>query len=286
MNSRISVRRTVKLFIGGAFPRSESGRVTPFRSPSGVLVANVCTASRKDFRESVKVARAAQASWARRTAYNRAQIIYRLAEMLETRRDSLAASLAAQLDIEAAEAMKQVDEAVDLTVAWAGWCDKYQAILATGNPVAGPYHNQSEPEALGVVVALAAPERPLTSLLLAILPPIVAGCSVIVLEAGNAPVTAIDLAEALATSDLPGGVVNILTGSRSELLGHIALHADVDGVAIGAPRPEERQALESAAATNITRTSILEGPDARPATSPWRLLPFLEVKTLWHPTGF
>jgi len=268
--ARIGVRKTYKLYIGGEFPRSESGRSYEAEG------ANVARASRKDVRDAVRAARAAQPGWARRTAYNRGQILYRMAEMMEARR----ALLAGLCDGEA-----EVDAAIDRMVWYAGWADKLAQVLGAANPVAGPYFNFTVPEPTGVV-ALLAPRAPaLAGLVSRIAPAIVGGNTVVAVASESRPLAAVELAEALATSDLPGGVVNILTGFEQELAPWLAGHMDVNAIDIagidGAGAGGQTAELERLAAENVKR--VVRGGAGE--QSLWEIAAFLELKTVWHPIG-
>ncbi len=268
--SRLGVRKTYKLYIGGEFPRSESGRSYEAEG------ANVARASRKDLRDAVRAARGAQPGWAGRTAYNRGQILYRAAEMMEARR----ALLAGLCDGEA-----EVDAAIDRMVWYAGWADKLAQVLGSSNPVAGPYFNFTVPEPTGVVGILA-PETPaLQGLVSRIAPAIVGGNTVVAVASEARPLAAVELAEALATSDLPGGVVNVLTGFKDELAPWLAGHMDVNALDIGevntAGVDGETSELERLAAENVKR--VVHG--AADSQSLWEIAAFLELKTVWHPIG-
>ncbi|GAB2926271.1 aldehyde dehydrogenase family protein [Micromonospora polyrhachis] len=273
MSERLAVRKTYKLFIGGKFPRSESGRSYL------VQETNVALASRKDARDAVLAARAAVKGWSGATAYNRGQILYRIAEMLEGRRDQFVG-----LGLTVAE----VDEAIDRWVWYAGWADKIAQVYGGANPVAGPYFNLSAPEPTGVVGVVAPADSALLGLVSVIAPAIVTGNTVVVLAAEDAPLAAITLAEVLATSDLPGGVVNILTGRITETAPTLASHLDVNAIDLtGVTDPTLAVELEQAAAGNLKRV-------LRPAATPvdWtadpgltRITAFLETKTVWHPKG-
>jgi acyl-CoA reductase-like NAD-dependent aldehyde dehydrogenase len=270
---RVAVRKTYKLFIGGKFPRSESGRSYPVQN------SNVALASRKDVRDAVVAARAAGRGWSRTTAYNRGQILYRAAEMLEGRRAEFVA-----LSVPEAE----VDAAVDRWVWYAGWSDKIAQVYGGANPVAGPYFNLSAPEPTGVVGVVAPVDSALLGLVSVIAPAVVTGNTVVVLAAEETPLAAVTLAEVLATSDLPGGVVNILTGRPAETAPWLAAHLDVNAIDLtGVIDPELARTLEEAATGNLKRV-------LRPATGPvdWaadpgleRMTALLETKTVWHPKG-
>jgi len=286
--ARSSVRKTYKLYIGGAFPRSESGRSYAVAASTGEFIANAAQASRKDARDAVRAARSAQSGWAKATAYNRGQILYRIAEMLEERRDQFARQIADVEGIELGAAYAQVDAAVDRWVWYAGWSDKLAQVLGAANPVAGPYWNISSPEPTGVVALLAPAAPTLLGLTSVIAPAIVGGNAVVAVAPGAAAVPAVTLGEVMATSDLPGGVVNILTGDTAELAPWLASHLDVNaldlaGVPTGTPLARD---LEIAAAENLKRVvRPAAGYDwsADPGLS--RIKPFLETKTVWHPIG-
>ncbi|GGM02161.1 aldehyde dehydrogenase family protein [Nakamurella endophytica] len=282
---RLPVAKTYKLFVGGAFPRSESGRTYPVRGPGGEFLANVARASRKDARDAVVAARKAFRGWAGTTAYNRGQVVYRIAEMLEGRRAQFVDLLVTGDGADPAAAGAAVDAAVDRIVHFAGWTDKLAAVWGSANPVAGPYFSFSVPEPTGVVAALAPPDDALLGLVSVVAPIIASGNTVVVLAAPDHPLPAIALAEVLATSDLPGGVVNILTGDPAEIAPHLAAHGDVDALDLTGAGAELRADLERAAAGTVKRVHVPTGSDwtAPPGTA--RLRAFLEVKTVWHPTG-
>lgn len=263
--SRLPVRKTYKLFVGGAFPRSESGRTYLAEGQ------NVARASRKDLRDAVRAARAAQPGWAEATAYARGQVLYRLAEMMEARRADLAARCAGE---------EEVDRSVDRVVWYAGWADKLAQVLGGTNPVSGPYFNFTVPEPTGVVGILAPDEPALEGVVSRLAPAIVGGNAAVVVASEPHPLAAIELAEAVATADVPAGVVNVLTGSRAELAPWLAGHMDVNAIDLtGAdgPAPE----LERLAAENVKR--VVRG--AADGQSPWEIAAFLEWKTVWHPIG-
>ena len=285
--TRLAVRKTYKLYIGGAFPRSESGRSYQVTSSQGAFLANAALASRKDARDAVKAARAAFGGWSGATAYNRGQILYRIAEMLEGRRAQFADEVAAVEEIGAREALAQVDAAVDRWVWYAGWSDKLAQVRGTVNPVAGPYWNVSSPEPTGVV-AVFAPQRPTLLALVSVLAPvIVSGNAAVLVAPESAALPAVTLAEVLATSDLPGGVVNLLTGRVAELGPPLAGHLDVDAIDLtGVADPVLAVELERAAAQNLKRVRR-PSPQADWAADPGldRMLTCLEIKTVWHPVG-
>jgi len=287
--SRVDVRKTYKLYIGGAFPRSESGHSYEVTDAKGRFVANAALASRKDARDAVVAARKAFGGWSVRTAYNRAQILYRIAEVMEDRRPQFVQAVVQSEGLGAAKAEKVVDEAIDRLVWYAGWADKITQVVGNANPVAGPYFNLSTPEATGVVAVLAPQESSLLGLVSVVAPVVVTGNTVVVVSSYDRPLPAVTFAEVLATSDVPGGVVNILTGSAATIGPWLAAHMDVnaiDLVGVGAD-PGLATELEVAAADNLKRVR------RAPATEPdWTLDPglepmtaFLEIKTVWHPIG-
>jgi acyl-CoA reductase-like NAD-dependent aldehyde dehydrogenase len=262
--SRLPVKKTYKLFIGGEFPRSESGRTYEAQG------ANVARASRKDVRDAVRVARQAFPKWASMTAYNRGQVLYRIAEMMEARRAEFA---------ELSSGAKEVDRSIDRFVWYAGWADKLAQILGSSNPVAGPYFNFTVPEPTGVV-GIVAPRDALAGLVSRLAPAIVGGNSAVVLASETSPLAAVELAEVLATSDVPGGVVNILTGYQEELAPVLAGHMDVNALDLGGADGQVEE-LERLAADNVKR--VVRGK--ADAQSPWEIAAFLELKTVWHPIG-
>ena len=275
---RIEVKKTYKLFINGAFPRSESGRVYEVLSAKKEFVANPCLASRKDLRDAVTAARAAQSGWAKATAYNRGQILYRIAEMLEGRAEQVALELSAALSLTPLKARGIVTESIDRWVWYAGWSDKLSAIEGATNPVAGPYYNFTIPEPLGVVTIAA--ENSFLDFIDALAAAVVSGNSVVALVDGGLAVPAMTFAEVLATSDLPAGVINILTGSLAELSPWAASHMDIDGFDISIITKKNRAALKEAGAENLKR--FYEGGQSQ---SPTRITAFMESKTVWHTIG-
>ncbi|WP_129841996.1 aldehyde dehydrogenase family protein [Streptomyces sp. RFCAC02] len=285
---RLPVLKTYKLFVGGAFPRSESGRVYEVSDVSGRRLAHAPLASRKDARDAVVAARKAFGGWSRATAYNRGQILYRVAEMLEGRREQFAAEVAAAEGLDGAAAGAAVDAAVDRWVWYAGWTDKVAQVAGAANPVAGPYFNLSTPEPTGVVAALAPEESSLLGLVSVLAPVLATGCTAVVVTSEGAPLPALSLAEVLATSDLPGGVVNLLSGRRAELGPPLASHGDVDALDLTgtAGDPSLAADLEAAAAgtlKRVRRPRAGEDWTADPGTG--RILAWLETKTVWHPMG-
>jgi acyl-CoA reductase-like NAD-dependent aldehyde dehydrogenase len=281
--SRLSVPKTYKLFIGGAFPRSESGSTYEVTTPKGAFLANAAMGSRKDARDAVVAARAAQSGWAGATAYNRGQVLYRVAEVLEGRREQFVAEIRASEGVSAAAATAQVDAAIDAWVWYAGWTDKFAQVAGSGNPVAGPFFNLSVPEATGVV-AVVAPQGvangSLRGLVAAVAPALVAGNTVVVIADERRPLSSISLAEVLATSDLPGGVLNVLTGSPAEMLPHLASHADVNALDLLGAGALSWVDAEIAAAETLKR--VLRPEPGIPALSLDRVLAFTETKTVWH----
>jgi acyl-CoA reductase-like NAD-dependent aldehyde dehydrogenase len=283
---RVTVRKTYKLFIGGAFPRSESGRTYPISDCDGGFVANVAQASRKDLRDAVVAARKAFPGWSEATAYNRGQVLYRIAEMLEGRRAQFAAEVATSEGVSARAADDQVSAAIDRWVWYAGWSDKLSQVLGAANPVAGPYFNFSIPEPTGVVGIVAPTSSSLLGLVSVVAPVIVSGNATVVIASSPRPLPAVTFGEVLATSDLPGGVVNLLTGDVAELAPWLASHQDVNALDL-AGAADLAEELERSAADTVKR--VLRPGDADPDwTVPpdlSRMTAFLETKTVWHPVG-
>jgi len=285
--SRVAVRKTYKLYIGGAFPRSESGRSYVVPSLDGRPLANAALASRKDLRDAVVAARKAQPGWAAATAYLRGQVLYRVAEMLEGRRAQFVEALTAGEGLTAEAASSSVDASVDRVVWYAGWADKLAQVAGSANPVAGPYFNFSIPEPTGVVGVLAPQASSLLGLVSVVAPVITSGNAAVVVASEAHPLPALDLAEVLATSDLPGGVVNILSGRSAELAPVLAAHRDVEAIDLaGAPHGLDAR-LEEAAADNVKRVLRREhpAPDWAAEPRPERMFFFIEIKTVWHPLG-
>ena len=284
---RLDVRKTYKLFIGGAFPRSESGRSYPVVTPGGELLAYAARASRKDARDAVRSARGAFAGWSGATAYNRGQVLYRVAELMEGRAAQFAAEVAAAEGLTRRNAAAQVDAAIDRWVWYAGWTDKIAQVTGSANPVAGPYFNFSVPEPSGVVAILAPPDSSLLGLVSVLAPVIATGNTAVVATSGERPLPAVTLAEVLATSDVPAGVVNLLTGNPAELAPVLAGHQDVDAIDLTGAAPEPAAELEALAAGNLKRVlrPPAPGEDWRAVPGTARLQAFLEVKTVWHPAG-
>lgn len=287
---RVSVRKAYKMYVGGAFVRSESGRYTQVNEAPGMSTKeNVSRASRKDARDAVKAAQAAWSGWSARTAFNRGQILYRLGEMMEARRVELVASLV-NGGQPRPDAEREVLATVDRAIAYAGWCDKYQSLLASLNPVSGPHFDFTTPEPMGIV-AIAAPARPaLLGLAGAILPVIASGNTCVVLSSEDDPRTSVVFSEALATSDLPGGVVNILTGQVKEVLPHLAKHMEVAALDLHGVDPSLVKSVEEAAIINVKRVrsrSLAQADwfDASLTETPRWIERFVELKTIWHPSA-
>jgi acyl-CoA reductase-like NAD-dependent aldehyde dehydrogenase len=284
--ARLEVRKTYKLYIGGAFPRSESGRTYEVTDPKGRFLANAALASRKDARDAVVAARRAQPGWSKATAYNRGQVLYRVAEVMEGRRAQFVDEVVASEGLTARRAEAVVEAAIDRWVWYAGWADKLAQVLGSTNPVAGPYYNFSVPEPTGVVAVIAPQESSLLGLVSVIAPVVVSGNACVVVSSFDRPLPAITLSEVLATSDVPGGVINLLTGSAAEVAPWLASHMDVNAIDLaGVDDADLRTSLEVAAADNLKRVR-------RPDTDDWtadpglaRIRSFLETKTVWHPIG-
>ncbi|RSN57204.1 aldehyde dehydrogenase [Amycolatopsis sp. WAC 04182] len=287
MSDRISVAKTYKLYIGGKFPRSESGRVYPVTDSKGKFLANASHASRKDVRDAVSAARKAFGGWSAATAYNRGQVLYRVAEMLEGRREQFVAEVSASEGVAAKKAQSLVDASIDRWVWYAGWTDKIATVLGAANPVAGPYFSFTVPEPTGVVGVLAPQQSSLLGLVSVLAPVLATGSTAVVVSSADRPLPAITLSEVLATSDLPGGVANILTGRASELGSWLASHGDVNALDPTGAEPSARADLAREAAGTVKR--VLTVPDTEPD---WtadadisRLRRYLEAKTVWHPLG-
>lgn len=275
--THLTVPKTYKLYIGGKFPRSESGRTFEVVGASGAFVANAAKASRKDARDAVVAARAAQPGWAGATGYNRGQVLYRIAELLEGRRAQFVDEITSVDGVSASAANAQVDAAIDTWVWYAGWADKYVQVAGNANAVSGPYFNISVPEPTGVV-AIVAPDDALVGLVGVVAPAIVSGNTVVVIASETSPLSAISLAEVLATSDVPGGVVNILTGSASEIAPWLASHADVNALDLTGAESLDWVDLQVSAADTLKR--VRTPGDAGPSLD--RIVAFTETKTVWH----
>lgn len=290
MPERLSIPKTYKLFIGGAFPRSESGRSIEVKDVGGETIAHVCRASRKDLREAVEAAGKAQPGWSGATAHLRGQILYRMAEMLEGKRGEFIESLGGP------PAERELDAAIDRLVHYAGWADKFVQVLGCANPVAGPYYNFTIPEATGVVGVIAPDAWPLLGMVSLIAPPLCAGCTVAVLASEANPIPAPIFGEVCATSDVPPGVVNVLTGIREELVPHFASHRGIGAIHAAGLSSDDARVLREGVAENLKRVVIRDLArgsgrraggwfDDETCESPWWIEPFVEMKTVWHPSG-
>ncbi len=283
-DDRLPVRKTYKLYVGGEFPRSESGRSYPVNDHDGNLLAWAARASRKDLREAARAARAAFGGWAAKTAYNRGQVLYRVAELMEGRR--------AQFEDEAGRSgsddpAREVAIAIDRWVWYAGWADKVHHVMGTVNPVAGPYFNFTFPEPTGVVGIVAPEGPPLLGLVSRLAPAIVSGNATVLLASEEAPLPAVTLSEVLATSDVPGGVVNVLTGLKTELIPWLAGHMDVNALDLTGVPEHLRMEVEQLSAENVKRLVSADGADPfdDAAQSPYAVTDLMEMKTVWHPMG-
>lgn len=288
--SRLEIAKTWKLYLGGAFPRSESGRTIMLRNAKDALVAHIARASRKDLRNAVELARKALSGWASRDAYNRGQILYRMAENTEQRHAELIDAIRATGDLSAREAKSEVAATVDRLVAFAGWCDKFPQVLGCRNPVVGPYHDFTMPEPTGVCGVIAADDPPLLGMVSFVAPMLAGANTTVVLASEDNPLPAMVFAEICATSDVPAGVVNVLTGLHEELIGEFAAHRDIDAIGGHVVDEEERRTLELGAADNMKRVRLetcedLDYFNNEKRHSPWTIEPFTEMKTIWHPSG-
>ena len=277
---RIDVKKTYKLFIGGQFPRSESGRSYELLDSKGKFLANPALASRKDLRDAVVAARNVADKWSSATSFNRSQILYRVAEIMEGRKDQFIAEITAQEGVSKAQALKQINEAIDLWDWYAGWCDKIASIYGATNPVSGSFYNFTTPESLGIVASFISGEDSLVSVVHGIAPAIVGGNVVVAIAHEKFPLSAISMAEVIATSDVPGGVVNILTGNKNELAPWVSTHMDIDGVDGSGLEASQYETLRKDGAENLKRINQFAN-----TRSPNRILSFMEQKTVWHPIG-
>ncbi|HEX8169789.1 MAG TPA: aldehyde dehydrogenase family protein [Thermoanaerobaculia bacterium] len=289
MSARLAVRKTYKLYINGEFPRTESGRFYPVLGKGGTLVANACRGSRKDLRNAVVAARKAVSGWSGKTAYNRGQILYRIAEVCESRAAELADELRRQ-NVSAVDARREVDAVIDRWVYYAGWSDKYAQIFGSVNPVAGPYYNFTVPEPTGVVGVVAPEEPSLLGLVSRIAPALVGGNTVVAITSESRPLAAITLGEVFETSDVPAGVINLVSGIKSELVGWLVAHMDVNAVDTTGVAADALPNAQKTAAENVKRVVHFDAAsigwdDARRAQSPYAILEFQESKTVWHPMG-
>ncbi len=289
---RVSVRKTYKLYIGGAFPRSESGRSYVVRAADGTPLANAVRGSRKDVRESVRAARKAFPGWDARTAMNRGQILYRVAELMEERREQFIAQVAVAEGLPVIAATEQVDRAIDRWVWYAGWADKISQLLGTVNPVAADYFDFTFPEATGVVGVVAPDSSSLLGLVSRLAPVVVSGNTAVVLTSETRPLPAVTLTEVLATSDVPGGVINVITGHKRELVPWLAAHMDVNALDLFGVPPEMRTETEETAVDSMKRVASpprdadrFDWLDDDRAQRPEWIARFMEMKTVWHPIG-
>ena len=278
--SRIDVNKTYKLFIGGAFPRSESGRVYEIKGANKKFIANPALASRKDLRDAVVVAKAAQSGWANATAFNRGQILYRVAEIMQGRSDQFIDEICALEGVTNKVAKTQVEEVIDTWVWYSGWCDKLSSVSGSLNQVSGPFYNFTTPEALGVVAIFAENKPSLLGVVRTLAPVIASGNSAVLIASESYPLPAITLSEVLATSDVPGGVVNILTGKITELAPWVGSHMEIDGVDVAGLSKKQEEELKLVGADNLKRIFRFS-----PTNHPERILSFMEQKTVWHPIG-
>jgi acyl-CoA reductase-like NAD-dependent aldehyde dehydrogenase len=277
---RLDVKKTYKLFIGGAFPRSESGRSYQIQDSKRNFIANPAQASRKDLRDAVLAAKNSQAQWSSATAYNRGQILYRIAEIMEGRSDQFIAEIVALEGTTPKAALKQVQEAIDTWVWYAGWTDKISSTAGSTNPIAGPYYNFTIPEPLGVVGIFAEQKSSLLGVVRGLAPVLASGNSAVVVASERRPLPAITLSECCATSDVPPGVINILTGVTSELAPWMASHMEVDGIDISGLDPKSDADIRKSGTENLKRIHRFKSEN-----SPERILSFMEYKTVWHPIG-
>jgi len=278
--SRIDVNKTYKLFIGGAFPRSESGRVYEIKGANKKFIANPSLASRKDLRDAVVAAKAAHSGWANATAFNRGQILYRVAEIMQGRSDQFIDEICALEGVTTKVAKVQVEEAIDTWVWYSGWCDKLSSVSGSLNQVSGPFYNFTTPEALGVVAIFAENKPSLLGVVRTLAPVIASGNSAVLIASESYPLPAITLSEVLATSDVPAGVVNILTGKITELAPWIGSHMEIDGVDVAGLSKKQEEELKLVGADNLKRIFRFS-----PTNHPERILSFMEQKTVWHPIG-
>lgn len=288
--TRLAVTKTYKLYINGKFPRSESGRSTVVSDTHGEVLAHICRGSRKDLRDAVEAARAAQPRWAGATAYNRGQVLYRMAEMLEGKHQEFSTIIASTTGSGIASARKEVGASIDRLVCFAGWADKFAQVLGCHNPVAGPYYNFTVPEPTGVVGVVAPDEPALLGLVSLIAAPLCAGNAVVAIAGEKHPLPAAVLGEVCATSDVPPGVVNIVTARRDELIDHVAQHRDIDAINAANLSKQQATTLRLGAAQNIKRVHVErlgddDWTDPAVCESPWSIEPFVEMKTIWHPSG-
>ena len=278
--SRLDINKTYKLFIAGAFPRSESGRVYEIKGANKKFIANPAMASRKDLRDSVVAAKAAQSGWANATAFNRGQILYRIAEIMQGRSEQFVDEICALEGVSNKAAKIQVAEAIDTWVWYSGWCDKLSSVTGSLNQVSGPFYNFTTPEPLGIVAIFAESKPSLLGVVRTLAPVLAGGNTAVLIASESYPLPAITLSEALATSDIPGGVVNILTGKTAELAPWVASHMEIDGVDVAGLSKKQEEELKLVGADNLKRVFRFA-----PTNNPERILSFMEQKTVWHPIG-
>ena len=278
--SRIDINKTYKLFIGGAFPRSESGRVYEVKGSNKKFLANPALASRKDLRDAVVAAKSAQAGWAGATAFNRGQILYRIAEIMQGRSEQFVEEISALEGVTSKVAKLQIEEAIDTWVWYSGWCDKLSSVSGSQNQVSGPFYNFTTPESLGVVAIIAESKPSLLGAVRTLAPVLAGGNSTVLIASEAYPLPAITLGEVLATSDIPAGVVNILTGKTSELYPWVGSHMEIDGVDVAGLSKKQEEELRLVGADNLKRIARFSA-----INHPERILSFMEQKTIWHPIG-
>ncbi len=285
-SDRLDVMKTYKIYIDGKFPRTESGRYYALEDKDGKTIANICHSSRKDFREAVVVARKAQSGWAKRSAYNKGQILYRIAEMLEGRREQFILELKQQGST-AAQAEKELNVSIDRLLYYAGWCDKFQQVFSSVNPVESSHFNFSVPEPMGVIAILSAETSGLLGLISSIAPAIAGGNTIVALASSEKPLCAVTFGEVLNSSDVPAGVVNILTGYRTELLTHFSTHMDVNAIVYFGNNRDEMKKIKESASLNVKRVAIYGEDDlaGEKSQNPYRIMDLQEIKTTWHPIG-
>jgi acyl-CoA reductase-like NAD-dependent aldehyde dehydrogenase len=286
MSKRIDIQKTYKLFIGGKFPRTESGRYIKWTDVKETTIVNICRGSRKDFRNAMVSARGAVSGWSSRTAYNRAQILYRIGEMLEGRKDQFMAELTLQ-GLSKKQAENEISQSIDRLIYYAGWADKFQQVFSRVNPVSLPYFNFTVPEATGVVAAIAPDDSSLLGLVSIIAPVIAGGNSIVILASESFPLCSITFAEVLHSSDVPDGVVNILTGYRNELIEHFSSHMDVNAIIYCGDNSDDKKLVETNAALNVKHVIHFPNQDwaKNLHQSPYHILKCQETKTTWHPIG-
>ena len=289
--NRLPIQKTYKLYIDGKFPRSESNRYYQIKTKSGKLIANASRGSRKDIRDAVRAARKAQSAWQDRSAFNRGQILYRAAEMLESRKETFIEEIIATTGVTKPNATHETALAVDRLVWYAGWADKYVQLFSSINPVAAPYWNFTSPQPTGVVGVIAPEEKPLLGLISKIAPAVVSGNTVVAIASEISPLSAITFGEILATSDFPAGVINIITGLKSELITPLAQHMDINAIYYSGKDEKIIRLIQESATENIKRVVIRQTPqseewfDNRKAQSPYWIEDLIEMKTAWHPVG-